>query len=232
MPVDEINTGASFGSGLLYEERGEHENTTETGMIPWDVSGGEQWTVIWTLRNPSGQVVRRLQYSVKIAECARAVNYCEQADAYNPNEPANKSHYTPPPAFPKEALEHVGESRASESTTTAASEVNLGPLKGVTATQLNGTTVKLSWQNPHDPAVRGFIISENSPESESSGFNTGPDPRGTSVTEDTAKWLPQFRPKPGQLWQFCVAPFGHKLQNGEYATLPNRESCTQQMRWR
>jgi len=101
MPVDEIDTGASFGTGLLYEERGEHENTTEMGLIPWDVSGGEEWTIIWTLRNASGQVARQLEYSVNIVRCDEAaIAYCEEADTYDPNEPANKSNYTPPPAFP------------------------------------------------------------------------------------------------------------------------------------
>lgn len=100
MPEDEVDTGAEFGSGLLYEERGEHENTTGTGVIPWDVHGGERWTIVWTLGKPSGQIVKQLEYSVSITDCSKAITYCEEADAYDPEEPANKSDYTPPPAFP------------------------------------------------------------------------------------------------------------------------------------
>lgn len=238
VPAGEDGNG-SIESGMLFREQGEHENPVGSmgeGISPWDFTGSGVWTVTWTLRNASGDVVRRLRYSVRIVECGEATGtYCEKVGHYelNHNEPGNTNgrdyttkFYKPPTPWPK--------STSTTPDVEPTKEVYLGPIKGVKVRQLNGSSFKVTWENPHDPAVSGFLISDNTSEGlgTSSGFNTGIDPHASSVVDSISDWEPRYRPQPGQPWQFCVAPFGHWQGKGDYQEIPERQGCAKDIRWR
>ena len=233
-PESKNGTGI-VGSGMLYNELEEGQHFEDgSGTKPRDISGGERWTIIWTLRDAKDHVVKQLRYSVNIVVCSYSGGYCERVGKYEHNVLEegktvaeggrySKTFYTPPVALA---------AAASPNEVTPQHEINLGPITGVTATQLSGTKVRIAWDNPHNPAVWGFLISENGTESEDSGFNTGPDPNGSSTVMDTSQSEPQFRPKAGELLQFCVAPFQRGLSHGQYVELPYRQDCTPQFHWR
>lgn len=229
-------------TGMMFYELQEGTNLEDgSGTKPWDITGGQRWTITWTLRNAEGDVVKQLNYTVPIVACGANAAYCEKVTHYESDVAAqgesvagggsySASMYTPPsPFLSEEARANAGETPPHE--VEPQHESNLGPITNVTAKQVSSTKVKITWNNPHDPTVGGYLITENSPEAESSGFNTGPDPERTSLVEDTSQWEPKFRPQPEQLWQFCVAPFKRGLVEGKYVELPDRQDCTQQFRW-
>lgn len=225
-----------IGTGLTYGADGERGSQTGEGIEPWDFSGKGRWNVSWTLWNPSGQIVRRLHYSVKMVTCGIGVSpYCDAVGKYESNGAAvgdtiayngsySKRVYTPPPAFPY---------RTAQTTAKPVREVYLGPITGVRVHQLSRTMVRVSWSNPDDPDIFGFMILGNDAEDtgQESSFDTGIDPQATSITEDIDTWQ-QSRPSRGESWVFCVSPFGHWTRSQGYQEIPERQGCSPRIRWR
>lgn len=225
------------GTGMLYNElnsEGTHSIAFEGGTNPSDGHGGQHWTLIWTLLDPEGHVARRLAYSIEIASCSAKPEYCELVKNYGarleeehstlaPQENYSYSAavYRPPtpfkPVVPVSAVPPKG-------------EMNLGKIANVHTQQLSPTKVRITWDDPHDPAVVGFIVTESGPEGNTSGDNTGEEPSATSKIDDITTWESQFRPKQEQLWQFCVSPYA-KI-NGERQEISGRQGCANAFRWK
>jgi TIR domain len=110
-----------------------------------------------------------------------------------------------------------------------------GIIADVSVAEINAQEICVSWLNPDDPKVGGFIISEY-PET-SSGDQEGsgapyPTPALSSQLINIAAFIPSLRPRPGQKWEMCVTPIGHGVgKNGLYHSFDARQGCSAIFTW-
>jgi hypothetical protein len=150
-----------------------------------------------------------------------------QSPATSPTITAAPATVAPPVTAPL-----ATESPGTTSAPPTASPSGGPPIADVVAGQVGDTSYQVSWANPNDPTIAGWIITDNvlSGSSQSAGA-PDPDPTASSELVDTSQFEPQFEPLPGQVWQICVTPFGQGLVDGNYPEIPGRMGCSPPFTW-
>jgi hypothetical protein len=116
-----------------------------------------------------------------------------------------------------------------------AARPQTGIVANVMVTAINAQEICVSWLNPDDRQVGGFIISEY-PES-AAGDQEGsgapyPTPALSSQLIDVAAFVPSLRPRPGEKWEMCVTPIGRGVgKNGLYRSFDARQGCSASFTW-
>ncbi|MBL7549280.1 hypothetical protein I6A60_15500 [Frankia sp. AgB1.9] len=102
-------------------------------------------------------------------------------------------------------------------------------------TPINSVEVCVSWENPADPMVAGFIITEYPQDATSNATPSGapyPNPNLSAQLINIEQFEASMRPSPGEHWKMCVTPFGHGLdQNGLYPEFAARQGCSAAFTW-
>lgn len=110
-----------------------------------------------------------------------------------------------------------------------------GPIAGVRIVPVNAVEVCVTWTNPDDPTVAGFIISQYPQDTTDNATPSGapyPDPKLSSQLVNVEQFAASTRPEPGQQWKICVTPFGQGLDsNGNYPMLNSRQGCSATFTW-
>ena len=110
-----------------------------------------------------------------------------------------------------------------------------GVIADVRVTAINAQEICVSWLNPDDPDVGGFIISEYPEASAGDQEGSGapyPTPALSSQLIDVAAFVPSLRPRPGEPWEMCVTPIGHGVaKNGLYHSFDSRQGCSATFTW-
>ena len=149
-----------------------------------------------------------------------------------PRPPASTTTTTTakPPPPPPISKTPPPTSTPPSSTTAEAPPSGDSPITGVTAEQVDPHTYRVSWTNPHDPSIAGWIITENPSDGSPSGF---PVPKADISSEevDDHAFETQFKFRAGVEYTICVAPFGHGLVNGQYPEMHDREGCAPAFKW-
>jgi hypothetical protein len=109
------------------------------------------------------------------------------------------------------------------------------PIADVKVTPVNSVEVCVSWANPANPMVAGFIISEYPQGATSNVTPSGapyPDPDLSAQLINIEQFEASVRPAPGEQWKMCVTPFGHGLNsNGDYPEFAARQGCSAPFTW-
>ena len=109
------------------------------------------------------------------------------------------------------------------------------PIADVQVTSINSVEVCVTWANPDDPTVAGFIITQYPQGSTADQTPSGapyPNPRLSSQLVNVEQFVASTRPEPGQQWKICVTPFAQGLDsNGDYPMLNSRQGCSATFTW-
>lgn len=109
------------------------------------------------------------------------------------------------------------------------------PIADVEVTPINSVEVCVSWANPADPMVAGFIISEYPQDATSNATPSGapyPDPSLSSQLINTEQFEASMRPAPGEHWKMCVMPIGYGLNSSsDYPEFASRQGCSATFTW-
>jgi hypothetical protein len=117
-------------------------------------------------------------------------------------------------------------------TSTSLTTASTSPITNVVAEQVSPTEYKVTWNNPSDPTIAGWIITENVISGGTSSGAPYPNPNGDTETVDTSLFLAALQPAPGDVWQICVAPYSHgSLVNGSYPVVQARQGCAAPFTW-
>jgi hypothetical protein len=118
---------------------------------------------------------------------------------------------------------------------TKDSKPSTAPIADVKVTPINSVEVCVSWANPNDPIVAGFIISEYPEDATSNATPSGapyPDPNLSAQLINIEQFEASMRPAPGEHWKMCVTPFGHGLNSsGDYPEFAARQGCSASFKW-
>lgn len=110
-----------------------------------------------------------------------------------------------------------------------------GIVADVEVTEINAQEICVSWLNPDDPKVGGFIISQYPEAATGDQEGSGapyPVPTLSSQLIDIGAFVPSLRPRPGQKWEMCVTPIGHGVgRNGLYRSFDFRQGCSATFIW-
>jgi hypothetical protein len=110
-----------------------------------------------------------------------------------------------------------------------------GVVADVLVTEINAQEICVSWLNPDDPKVGGFIISEYPEAAAGNQEGSGapyPTPALSSQLINIAAFVPSLRPRPGEKWEMCVTPIGHGVgKNGLYRSFDARQGCSATVTW-
>lgn len=116
-----------------------------------------------------------------------------------------------------------------------ASHPMTGVITDVKVKAINSVRICVSWLNPDDPDVGGFIISEypQSPDgNKSPSGGPYPIPMLSSQMIDVTQFVDYLRPEPGEKWRICVAPMGKGIdKNGNYPAFYTRQGCSSTFTW-
>jgi hypothetical protein len=109
------------------------------------------------------------------------------------------------------------------------------PIANVEVRPINSVEVCVTWANPADPMVAGFIISQYPQDATSNDTPSGapyPNPDLSSQLINTEQFEASMRPAPGEHWKICVMPFGHGLDSsGNYPEFAARQGCSATFTW-
>lgn len=123
---------------------------------------------------------------------------------------------------------------ARRSTNNSRAAITHGVIRHVVATQVSATAYRVSWSNPNDPSIAGWMIYQNAESTSGNGSGAPyPGPRLSTQVVNTANFQSQFQFRAGQRWKICVAPFGRGLTPaGNYPVMDGREGCSLTFVWR
>lgn len=109
------------------------------------------------------------------------------------------------------------------------------PIANVRVTPINAVEICVTWANPGDPTVAGFIITEYPQDSTDNAGPSGspyPNPNLSSQLVNVEQFEASLRPEPGQHWKMCITPFGHGLDtDGNYPMITSRQGCSATFTW-
>jgi hypothetical protein len=145
------------------------------------------------------------------------------------------------PALPTSVRPRVPPAPSNEAPATVAPKPTVAPqprsrapIAGVVAAQLDATTVQISWTNPHEVNIAGWIITQypvgNGGEASGQSLR---DPTASTFVNHEDDGLAEFQIRRGQTFKFCVAPYGPGLDaQGNYPEDTSREGCSAALTWR
>lgn len=110
-----------------------------------------------------------------------------------------------------------------------------GVIREVRVVPVNARRVCVSWLNPDDPDVGGFIVSQYPQDANGDKGPSGapdPTPALSSQLIDSTQFVDNLQPVSGELWKVCVTPLGLGInKQGVYPTFSTRQGCSATFRW-
>lgn len=118
---------------------------------------------------------------------------------------------------------------------TTSASAKTGPIEDVVVTPVNALRVCVSWENPNDPNIGGFLISQYPQDETGNKGPSGapyPTPRLSSQLIDVTGFVARLRPEPGERWRICMTPMGIGIEDsGRYPSFTTRQGCSEEFVW-